>query len=176
MNVPDGDLVRSRVMPDAGAALEAALDRRLTGYAVLAPTAVVDPDREGAVLTFADGVPVVAYHVGSDRGGPAALGALAEPGPYRVELYASGAGDLDAVHAVDELRVAPGAPADRVAGDRTLAERTRRAAPADRDPSGEDPVEAFLADEERIARIREEARAEAARRADEWGFADAVEE
>ncbi|WP_255151981.1 hypothetical protein [Halorarius halobius] len=181
MNVPDGELVRSRVVPDARAALEAALDRRLTGYAVLAPTAVLDPRREGAVLTFEAGVPVVAYHVESDRGGSAALGALAEPGPYRVELYESSPGDLDAVHDVEELRVAPGAPAEQVAGAPALAERTRRAAPADRDGAGDrdaadDPVEAFLADTERIEAIREEAREEAERRAEEWGFDDAVEE
>lgn len=176
MNVPTGELLRSRVVAEARAPLEDALDRRLTGYAVLTPTAVLDPGREGVVLTFERGVPAVAYHLGSDRGGPAALGALAAPGPYRVELYASDEGDLDPVHAVDELRVAPGAPAERVAGAPALADRTRRAAPDDRDATGQDPVEAFLADEERIEAIREEARAEAERRAEEWGFDDAVGE
>lgn len=175
MNVPTGDLLRSRVVADARAPLEAALDRRLTGYAVVSPTDALDPERDGVVLTFEAGVPVVAYHVGSDRGGPAALGALATPGPYRVELYESNADDLDPVHAVDELRVAPGSPAERVAGAPHLADRTRRAAPADRDASGQDPVEAFLADEERIEAIREEARAEAERRAEEWGFDAAVD-
>lgn len=175
MNVPTGELLRSRVVADARAPLEDALDRRLTGYAVLTPTTVLDPGREGVVLTFDAGVPVVAYHVGSDRGGPAALGALDSPGPYRVELYASEAGDLEPVHAVDELQVAPGAPAEQVAGAPTLAARTRRAAPDDRDSTGQDPVEAFLADEERIAAIREQAREEAERRAEEWGFDDAVE-
>lgn len=175
MNVPTGELLRSRVVADARTPLEDALDRRLTGYAVVTPTAVLDPGREGVVLTFEDGVPVVAYHVGSDRGGPAALGALASPGPYRVELYESDETDLDPVHEVNELQVAPGAPAERVAGAPDLAERTRRAAPEDRDATGQDPVEAFLADEERIAAIREEAREEAQRRAEEWGFDEAVE-
>ena len=175
MNVPTGELLRSRVVPDARTPLEDALDRQLTGYAVLTPTAVLDPGRGSVVVTFEAGVPVVAYHTGSDRGGPAALGGLASPGPYRVELYASAEDDLDPVHAVDDLQVDPGAPAERVAGAPDLAERTRRAAPDDRDTTGRDPVEAFLADEERIAAIREEARAEAERRAEEWGFDEAVD-
>jgi hypothetical protein len=44
-----------------------------------------------------------------------------------------------------------------------------------RDATGQDPVEAFLADEERIEAIRAEARAEAERRAEEWGLDEAVE-
>lgn len=175
MNVPPGDLLRSRVAPDARTPLEDALDRRLTGYALVSPATTVSPDGDGAVLTFSDGVPVVAYHVDADRVGGAALGALATPGPYRVELYESSPGDLHPVHEVGELRVAPGAPAEQVADAPGLAERTRRAAPDDRDAAETDPVAAFLADEERVEAIREQAREEAERRADEWGFDDALE-
>lgn len=175
MNVPPGDLLRSRVAPGARAPLEDALDRRLTGYALVRPATTVSPDGDGVVLTFGDGVPVVAYHVDTDRGGGAALGALATPGPYHVELYESSPGDLDQVHDVNELRVAPGAPAEQVADAPRLAERTRRAAPDDRNAAATDPVAAFLADEERVEAIREQAREEAERRATEWGFDDALE-
>lgn len=178
MNVPTGDLVRSRVVPDAATLLEDALDRRHTGYAVLAPADAVllDDDGEG-VLTFEDGVPVVAYHVGTDRGGAAALGALASPGPYRLELYDLDGDALAGINETAELRVDPGAPAERLAGAPDLADRTRRAAPEGRGESADqtDAVEAFLADEERVEAIRERAREEAQRRAEEWGFTDALE-
>jgi hypothetical protein len=178
VHVPDGELVRSRVVPAAAAPLEDALDRRLTGYAVLEPREAVLLDGDGAaVITFDDGVPVLAYHPDADRGGPAALAALATPGPYLAELYALAPADLAPAHerAGDDLRVPPGMPAERLAADGDLAERTRRAAP-EREGVGESAVEAFLADEERVAAIREQARAEAERRAAEWGFENALEE
>lgn len=179
--IPEGRLVRSRVVSGARPVLEDALDRRLTGYAVLAPRDVLlgEEDAKG-VLTFEDGVPVLAYHT-SDRAGPEALAALATPGPYRLELYELPASALDRLHGVDDLRVPPGMPAERLAGAADLARRTRRAAPGpvereDGDPDGKpaSAVEAFLADEERVEAIREQARAEARRRAEEWGFEDAV--
>lgn len=176
--IPDGDLVRSRVVPDARTVLEDALDRRHTGYAVVSPALDGGGD---AVLTFADGVPALAYHTRTDAGGVAALAAVPTPGPYRLDLYELPESSLAAAHAVDEVRVPPGAPADRLAGAPDLAERTRRRAPADRlrrgDSGADEPsaVEAFLADEERIERLRERAREEAERRAEEWGFAAAVE-
>lgn len=175
MNVPAGELVRSRVVSDASVPLEAALDRRLTGYAVVSPTAALAPDRDGTVITFEEGVPVVAYHAGTDRGGSEALAALPTPGPYRVELYRSAPGDLDPVHEVSKLCVAPAAPAEQVAGAPGLAERTHRLAPADRDAPAADPVEAFLSDEQRVEEIRAEAREDARRRAEEWGFDEVVD-
>ncbi|MFC7176264.1 hypothetical protein [Halosegnis marinus] len=175
MNVPAGDLVRSRVVADAAVPLETALDRRLTGYLLLRPADPLAPDDDGGVLTLRDGVPTVAYHEDTDRGGATALGALASSGPYRAELYATDGADLDGVHGVEGLRVAPGAAAEQVADDPALAARARERAPDDRDGDPDDPVEAFLADEERIAGIRERAREEAERRAAEWGFADATE-
>lgn len=168
--IPDGDLVRSRVVPDARTVLEDALDRRHTGYAVVAP-ALADGR---AVLTFADGVPVLAYHPPSDAGGPAALAAVPTPGPYRVDLYDLPAAALADAHAVDALCVPPGAPAEQLADAPGLADRTRRRAPADRRDAEASTVAAFLADEDRIERLRREARAEAKRRADEWGFTAAV--
>jgi hypothetical protein len=181
--IPRGVLVRSRVAPDARAFLESALDRRHTGYAVVEPAEGVLLDADGAaVVTFEAGVPTLAYHAGTDRGGPAALGALGA-GPFRVALYEVAAAALAAAHATTAFRVPPGAPAERLAGAPDLADRTRRLAPDDRagDPAGPPPddagaVEAFLADEERIEAIKRDARREAERRAEEWGFADAVGE
>ena len=182
MKLPSGRLVRSRVVTDPRTVLVDALDRALTGYAVLEPQDALLLDDEGAgVVTLEDGVPVVAYHTGTDRGGPPALADLAASGPYRLELYALAAADLAAVHDRDRFRVPPGMAAERLAGDQSLADRTRERAPADRLADSADrgtdesdrsagAVEAFLDDEEKIAAIREQARRQAHRRADEWGF------
>lgn len=175
--LPEGNLLRSRVVPTAAEPLEAALDRRLTGYVVFEPRETLLMDGDGAaVLTVADGAPVLAYHPAADRGGPAALAALASPGPYLAELYDLPDEALARVHerAADELAVPPGTPAERLAADEDLAERTRRVAP-ERAGSAASAVEAFLADEERIQALREQARREAARRAEEWEFADALQ-
>lgn len=179
MRLPEGDLVRSRVVSNPGAALSTALDRRLTGYAVFRPqdSLLLGGDRR-AVLTFEDGVPVLAYDAASDRGGADALGDLAVPGPYKVELYELPVDALAEAHDTPELRVSPGMPAEELAADSELAERTRSLAPADRDDDETDrtAVEAFLADEEKIDAIRKQAREEAERRAAEWGFTDQLEE
>ena len=173
MNVPQGRLVRSRVVDDPGAVLTAALDRSLTGYAVLEPQDALLFD-EGArgVVTFEAGVPVLVYDATSDRGGPDALADLAVPGPYRVELYELPPEDLAAAHDTPALRVPPAMPAERLAGDADLAARTREVAPPSRlddEPPGS-AVEAVLADEEKIEAIRAQAREEAQRRAEEWGL------
>lgn len=180
IRIPRGSLVRSRVVSDPGVALTAALDRGLTGYALFEPhdAVLLDAETRG-VVTFEDGVPVLAYEVDSDTGGAAALGALAIPGPYSVDLFELPAPALARAHESEDLRVPPGMPADRLAGDDDLAIRTREAAPAERvdDPAdGDDPVAAFLADEEKIAAIQEEARQEARQRAAEWGLDDHLRE
>ena len=180
MNLPTGQLVRSRVVDDPSGALAAALDRELTGYCVLAPQdALLLDDGSKGVLTFEAGVPVVVYHVGSDRGGPAALADLAMPGPYSADLFELDATDLTEVHDTPELAVPPGMPAERLAGDPALAERTRAAAPDDRrtgatarEDGPESAVEAFLADEGKVEAIREQARTEARQRAEAWGLED----
>jgi len=192
MNLPEGTLLKARVVQDPRDALAAALDRGVTGYAVLEPQETLLLDAEGrGVLTFEDGVPGLAYHTGTDRGGPAALADLAAPGPYRIELYELAAEALDGIGAPSDLRVSPGAPAERLAGDPALAASTRRAAPEERPvddvtasspdttgigPEGESApesaVEAFLEDAEKIEAIREQARREAEARAEEWGFED----
>ena len=173
----DGTLVRSRVEPDAAAPLSTALDRELTGYAVLEPQDALLLDGDGVgVLAFEDGVPRLAYHTGTDRGGSDALADLAAPGPYDVELRELAGGKLPDGDA--DLRVPPGMPADRLAGDPQLAERTRNVAPAEWEGGGEradeggslDAVEAFLADEEKIDAIRDRAREEARERAEQWGL------
>jgi len=182
MKLPDGRLLRSRVVSDPRTVLVDALDRRVTGYAVLEPqgSLLLGDDGRG-VLTFADGIPVVAYHTGSERGGPPALADLAASGPYRLNLYAVRSGALDAVHDRGAFRIPPGMAAERLVGDQSLADRTRELAPTDRtverthdDGSGGErsvgAVEAFLDDERKIEAIREEARAEARERAEEWGF------
>ncbi|RDI71341.1 hypothetical protein [Halopelagius longus] len=178
VQIPEGDLIRSRVVADAGVTLSAALDDELTGYAVVEPQdALLLGDGGRAVLTFEDGVPVLAYDPATDRGGSDALADFAAAGPYRVEVYELPASALDAAHGTDELRVPPTEPADRLADDPSLAERTREAAPADRLDAGEgqSAVEEFLADADRIEAIREEAREEAAARAEEWGLSDQLE-
>jgi hypothetical protein len=192
MKLPHGRLLRSRVVTDLGTGLVTALDRSVTGYAVLEPQAsLLGGDAGEAVITFRDGVPVAAYHTGTDRGGPPALADLAATGPYRLELFAVPQDDLAAVHDVGEFRVPPGMPAQRLAGDAALADRTRSVAP---DPRTERPpgdgaagahesesgrtgaVEAFLDDEAKIDAIRENARQEASERAEQWGLADLADD
>ncbi|WP_240137456.1 hypothetical protein [Salinigranum salinum] len=178
MNVPRGRLVHSRIVDDPGTVLRSALDRSLTGYAVVEPQdALLFDDGARGVVTFEDGVPVLVYDATTDRGGPDALADLAGPGPYSVELYELPAEDLAAAHDTPALRVPPDMPAERLAGDATLADRTREAAPdsrlADDEPTGS-AVEAFLADEAKIEAIRAQARDEAQRRAEEWGLTGAL--
>ncbi len=171
--IPDGELLRSRVVADLAPTLEDVLDRRLDGYAVVTPrkTLLFD-DGDVGVLTFESGVPALAYHTGTDRGGPPALADIGAA-PYRLELYALDAADLELPHRADTLRVPPGMVADRLAGDTALAERTRRAATTDHHDD-RDALSAFLDNEDAIERLRESARQEATRRSEEWGFDDAL--
>lgn len=178
MKLPRGRLLKSRVVTDPRDTLADVLDRGVTGYAVFESqdSLLLDGDGRG-VVTFTDGVPVLAYHTGTDRGGPPALADLAVPGPYHVSVYDLDADALGAVHEADELRVPPGMPAERLAGDPALADSTRRAAPDERTTAQDPPddssaVEAFLDDEAKIAAIREQAREEAEQRATEWGLGD----
>ncbi|MFC7186160.1 hypothetical protein [Halorubrum yunnanense] len=179
LRIPRGTLLRSRVVSDVATTLSRALERGLTGYATLVPqeTLLLEGEARG-VLTFADGVPVLAYNTVSDSGGSDALAELAVPGPYRVELYAVDDDGLATAHGEEALRVAPGATATELADDPSLADRTREAAPDERlaDPDAEDAdaVAAFLEDDDRIEAIREQAREEAAERADEWGLDGAL--
>lgn len=181
LRIPRGHLLRSRVVADIGTTLERALDRELTGYATLIPqdTLLSAGDTKG-VLTFAEGVPVLAYNTVSDSGGADALAELAVPGPYRVELYAVDAAALETAHREPALRITPGAAATELADDPALAERVRTAAPADRlaetDEADTDAVTAFLNDDERIDAIREQAQAEAQHRAEAWGLDDALDD
>lgn len=164
MRIPRGELVRSRVVGSAAEPLSDALDRGLTGYLRLEPgdTVLLDDETTG-VITVAEGVPVLAYEAATDRGGRAALDAVAAPGPYRAELHAVAPDAMAGAHDEPdpELAVPPAAPADRLAGDPALVDRTRETAP-----------DARLADEERVAAVRAEARAEARSRAAEWGLTD----
>jgi hypothetical protein len=175
VDVPEGDLLRSRVVADFGVTLRSALDRGLTGYAVVEPQdALLLDDGGRVVVTFEEGVPVLAYDPTTDAGGSDALAAVDTAGPSRVEVYELPAAALAAAHRSEDLRVPPADPAERLASDPDLAARTREAAPADRLDAADGPsaVEEFLADADRIEEIREEARAEAAARADEWGLSE----
>lgn len=165
-----GRLTFARVVSDLSAPLRSALADDHTGVAVVEPQQTILLDAtDRLTLWFDDGVPTHARHSDGRTGG-AALAALATASPYRVELH-----ERDRHAPPDEGAVAPDAPADHLAGDPDLAERTRTAAPDDRDDAdGLDAVEAFLADEEAIADLQEQAREQAERRADEWGF-DAVD-
>lgn len=172
MKLPEGTLLRSRVVDDPGTALADALDRSLTGYAVFEPqdTLLLDSTARG-VLTFRDGVPIVGYHTTSDRGGAEAIAELALPGPYRVELYELPAESLRPVHEIDTLRIPPDLPAERLAHDPALADRTRQAAERG-SADGCSALEAFLSDEDSIEELRTNARENARMRAEEWGLTE----
>ncbi len=176
MKLPRGQLLRQRVVSDLGTALSAVLEEEVTGYARLEPqdTMLLDTDGVG-VLTFIDGVPVVAYHTGTDTAGPKALDEIAVTGPYRIELYELEATILAEIHEDETLLVAPTLPAERLVGDPALIEQTREQAPVSRLESHEpsEPataVESFLSDEERIETIQQRARADARAKAKQWGF------
>jgi hypothetical protein len=172
-------LVRARVVDDVAVPMRRALDAGFTGYTVLEPGGSLLLAEEAAgLLTFADGVPVVAYCETTDEGGVDALAALAGPGPWSVERYELPETALEPVHDTPSFRVPPGAPAEELAADSGLAERTRERAPAARlaEEAGASAVESFLQDEERIAEIQREARAEAEKRAAEWGLDDQLKE
>lgn len=173
MEIPRGDLVHSRVVDGPGEALRTVLSRGLTGYLVLEPSdRLLLADGVQGVITVEDGVPVVAY-AGDGAGGDAALASLSTPGPCRADCYSLAPDTLSDVHSTQALRVAPGAPARELADDPELAERTRERAPEGRHrEESHDAVAAFLADDERIAAIREDARSEARARAPEWGLED----
>jgi hypothetical protein len=200
MNLPEGRLVRSRVVEDPARALSSALDRELTGVAVFEPQDALLLDAESAgVIRFRSGVPVAAHHAGTGREGPAALADLAVPGPYSVELHAVDPDRLGGERT--DREVPPGMAAERLGGDHDLARRTRERSrsegvvdaeppregtgghperdgsdgtvPRDGDATPEtDTVEAFLDDEERIAALKEQARERAKERAGEWGIED----
>ncbi|NHX37077.1 MULTISPECIES: hypothetical protein [Halolamina] len=191
LEIPRGRLIRSRV--GVASALDAAFSRELTGYARIEPDSLL-ADGEPGVVTFAEGVPRAAYcergtgdgerrgdsheperPIGGDSRGVDALAALAGPGPCSVELYELPADALAEVHDAPEFSVPPGAPAEELADDPALAERTRDRAPADAHDGEASALESFLEDEERIAAIQEEARAEAEQRAAEWGLDDQLE-
>lgn len=169
--IPEGELLRSRVLTSLAPALSEILDQRLDGYVVLSSPLGAESDR--CVITFEGGVPVLAYHARTDRGGPPALDDIGSP-PYQFELYALDADALELPHRTDELRVAPGAVAERLTDDPAVADRTREMAGEALDERSQDTVEAFLDDEAAIADIKASAREEALDRADEWGFPDAT--
>jgi hypothetical protein len=173
MEIPRGQLLRRRVLDDPGTVLANVLDRELTGYARLAPqeTLLLDAEHIGIVV-FEDGVPVAAYQTGTDTGGADAVDELATGGPYRLELYRLDDDILDRITDSDALLVPPALPAERLAENQNLVERTRARAPDERVvPDGEaepDPIAEFLEDEQQIEAIRERARDEAVARAAEW--------
>lgn len=194
LEIPRGRLIRSRV--GVASALDAAFSRELTGYARIEPDSLL-ADGEPGVVTFAEGVPRAAYcergtgheeqhgeghelergdhPIESDSRGVDALAALAGPGPCSVELYELPANALADVHDAPEFSVPPGAPAEELADDPALADRTRERAPDDAHDGEASALESFLEDDERIAAIQEEARAEAEQRAAEWGLGDQLE-
>lgn len=177
MDLPQGRLLRKRVLRDIGTVLSGALDRGLTGYARLEPQETLLLDSQGAgVLVFDGGVPVAAYHTETDAGGERAVTEIASSGPYRLELYELDEGVIARLQESEPLLVAPAVPAKRLTGDEELIERTRERAPEERierggpEESTLDAVEAFLDDGERIEALRDRARNEAQSRAEDWGF------
>lgn len=121
------------------------------------------------MITFERGVPTIADHTETDRGGPPALADLGS-GPFRLELYRLDPEDLDLLGDVSSLRVPPGSVAEHLFGDGTLADRTQKIAP---DVSeDDDPILAFLDETNAIEELQRAAREEAERRAREWSFED----
>jgi len=172
MKLPRGCLRRSRVVLDLATPLANALDTHLTGYARLEPHDALLLDASGVgVLTFRDGLPVAAYHTGTDTAGDAALSHIAVPGPSRVELYELDLEALENVHENASFVVPADRPAERLAGDPDLTERTRERAPADRlAASDSSSVESFLEDDDAVEAVRDRARQEARTRAEQWDF------
>lgn len=174
MTLPSGRATFDRVVTGLTEPLAAALDRELTGYAEVVPQAALLLDVSGSgVLWFEDGVPTHAAHTGTGVTGTDVLAELAATGPFRVRLVALPESDLAA--RPDGAALPADAPAERLAGDEALATRTReRAGSVEARPGeqGLDAVEAFLEDDQKIRAIRERARAEAKRKADDWGFAE----
>ncbi|UPM41984.1 hypothetical protein [Halocatena salina] len=176
--IPQGELLRSRVVSDVRTVLLEALDRSLTGYVVVVP----HRDAATGVFTFERGVPVLVYHAGTDAGGERALAVFEDVGPCRIDLYALSLKRLRSVHDGTALSVPPVLPATYLTGDRALIARTRKRAArrADTDvdsaeshappPADHDAVAAFLDDADRIETLREQAQKEAKRRAQEWGL------
>lgn len=177
MKLPRGQLVRQRVVTDVGTVLSTALEGELTGYARLESQDALLLDADGTgILTFEDGIPVVAYHTGTDSAGADALADIAVAGPSRLELYELDGEALAQIHDNEQLQFSPELPAKRIAGDPELAERTLAATPDEHTirhagAAAEDSaVEAFLDDETKIASIQERARDQARERAEKWGF------
>lgn len=174
--IPDGSLLKSRVVSALAPPLSDVLDRRLDGYALVSSrSSLLGSEDERAVITFERGVPVLAYHSRTDRGGPPALDDIGSP-PYQFDLYALEADALELPHRNEDLRVRPGTVAERLAGDPSLADRTREQAGGPGVDHDEDTLGAFLEDEAAIEEIRRSAREEALDRAEEWDFAGALGE
>jgi hypothetical protein len=173
MTVPGGQPTFDRVVTGLDEPLGAALDRSLSGYAEVVPQAALLLDASGSgVLWFENGVPTHATHTGTGATGADVLAELAATGPYRVRLVSVSPETLVANRPANAT-LPPDAPAERLAGDESLAARTRERAGVSSAPATDDSldaVEAFLADDEKIRAIRDQARAEAKRKADEWGF------
>lgn len=177
MNLPQGQLLRQRVLNTVETVLDGALDQNVTGYARLEPqeTLLLDADRTG-IITFDDGVPVAAYHVEPNATGPDALTEIASSGPYRLGLYALDGTALERIHTDESVRVPPVLPARVLSGDQKLIDRTQNQAPTERVGANHDKqnglaaVEQFLDDKSRIEAIRDRAQSEAESRADDWNL------
>jgi hypothetical protein len=169
--IPDGELLRSRVVTSLSPVLSEVLERRLDGYAVLSTP--LGEDDDSGVVTFEGGVATLVYHAGTDRGGPPAIADLGTP-PFHLELYELAADALDLPHRNETLSVSPGALAERLADDEELAAEIRTAATGE-DAATHADLETFLDDEAAVEDVRRAAREDAIERADEWGFSDAID-
>lgn len=175
MQITEGQLERSQMVTDYGQVLSDLLDDELTGYSRIESGDSVVFETDGAgILTFESGVPVAAYHTADGMTGEAALEELSKIGPFYIEVYTVEATVLSSVHETAAVRVPPERPAEQLAGDPALAERTRAAASSDqlsrgRETDGE-ALLAFLNDEDRIEEIRQEAKEQAKQRAEQWNL------
>lgn len=179
MNLPEGEVLDRSVVSDLGETLADVLAIELTGYLCIEDdTALLTADY-ATILTVEAGIPIAASKIDGDGCGATALADAAVADLYRLERHALTPEEFESILSQDdepEAVIPPGLPAEQLAGDNDLADRTRAAAPAthpglDDESNQMDAVTSFLDDEETIASIRGRARSEARERADEWGFA-----
>lgn len=180
MKITGGTLKRSQTVSEYGPVLATILEEQLTGYSRIEPGDAVVLEADGAgVLTFEGGVPQAAYHTTTDATGEAALEELSNLGPFYVEVYTVSEELLAGVHDTPAVCIPPERPAERLAGDPKLADRTRAQASTEQRKRGrvtkEETLVSFLEDEQRIEQIRTEAKEQARRRAKEWNLEEAFD-
>lgn len=160
-----GRLVRARVIERPAPLFGALLDQQFTGHVRIEPTAALLLDAAGTgVIGLVEGIPRTAHHDGTGETGQAAVSALSDAWPARIERHACEAASVSRGEAIEAT-----VPATILCTDEALARRTAAAAPETEAPDPSlDAVESFLEDADAIGDIQDRARAEARRQAEAW--------